>query len=76
MSRSYRRTPICGISKAESDKWYKTSEHRRERRSVKAAILQDIDADYPDPKRFGSPWKSAKDGKQWLGNKYPELMRK
>lgn len=34
MSRSHRKTPIIGVTKAPSDKSFKTSEHRRARRAL------------------------------------------
>lgn len=75
MSRSRRKTPIVGMTTAESDKPFKIAEHRRERRSVRAAVRQLEDA--PDPKEFGNPWHGEKDGKQWLDLSHRgELMRK
>jgi hypothetical protein len=74
MSRSYRRIPITGITTSESDKWFKRSEHRRERRAVRGAL--DTGMDIPHRKGFGNPWNGSKDGKQWLGDDYPALMRK
>lgn len=38
MSRSRRKTPIIGMTTAESDKPFKQAEHRRERRAVKAVV--------------------------------------
>lgn len=75
MSRSRRKTPIVGMTTAESDKPFKEAEHRRERRSVRAAVKQLEDA--PDPKLFGNPCHAEKDGKQWLDLSHRgELMRK
>lgn len=75
MSRSRRKTPIIGVTTAGSDKPFKTAEHRRERRSVRATIKQLEEA--PDPRQFGNPWASEKDGKQWLDpSRHGELMRK
>lgn len=62
MSRSRKRTPIRGMTTAESDKPFKRIEHRRERRVVRSRIL---DEDLPSPKAFGNPWKSDKDGKRY-----------
>jgi hypothetical protein len=63
------------MTKADSDKRFKTAEHRRERRKLKETDLTD---DMPaDSKTFGNPWASEKDGKQWIDRKrFPELMRK
>jgi hypothetical protein len=38
MSRSRKKLPIGGMSKAESDKTYKVAEHRAERRTARAVI--------------------------------------
>ncbi len=75
MARSHRRTPVVGMTTATSDKAFKAAEHRRERRSVRTAVKQ-MD-EIPDPKLFGDPCHSEKDGKQWLDpSKHEELMRK
>lgn len=63
MSRSRRKTPICGFTTIESDKWFKAKEHRRERAAVRAALVHEQDA--PDTREFGNPWASGKDGKQY-----------
>ncbi|GFE65100.1 hypothetical protein [Litoreibacter roseus] len=75
MSRSRRKTPITGITKAESDKRFKKVEHKRARQKLKAADLTEYTQ--PDPKAFGNPWASDKDGKQRIDpDKFPDLMRK
>ena len=74
MSRSFRKTPVVGVAKAESDKPFKVREHRRERRAVKAALK--ADGPLPDPRAFGNPWASEKDGKQFLADPEPRDMRK
>lgn len=75
MARSYRETPITGMTKAASDKRFKTAEHRRELRKLRETDLTG-DA-LADPKTFGNPWASEKDGKQWIDRaRFPELMRK
>lgn len=75
MARSYRKTSITGMTKAKSDKRFKTAEHRRERRKLKET---DLTVDMPAaPKTFGNAWASEKDGKQWIDRaRFPELMRK
>lgn len=74
MSRSRRKTPISGITKAESDKWFKRSEHRRERRAVSTALISGED-DLPSPKQYGNPWRALKDGKSWFDpNCFPQLI--
>lgn len=72
MTRSVRKTPIAGITIAESDKAYKVAEHRRERRAARqSSDVQDFDGNY------GDPWKAPKDGKSWFSaERRPALMRK
>lgn len=75
MSRSYRKTPICGMTTAASDKVFKKVEHKRARRAVNARDLTLDDA--PAGKEFGNPWGAPKDGKQWIDpERFPEIMRK
>lgn len=74
MSRSRRRTPIAGHTTARSDKWFKSSEHRRERAAVRSALSDDADV-LPHPNEFGSPWASPKDGKRWMAD-WPKVYRK
>lgn len=62
-----------GVTTAESDKFYKTTEHRRERRAVRFAIQAGKEA--PPPKAFGDPWRGHKDGKIWCRDR-PEIIRK
>ena len=75
MSRSYRKTPICGITKAASENAFKTAGHKRARRALSACDLEFGEA--PAAKQFGNPWAAPKDGKQWFDAKrFPDLMRK
>ena len=74
MSRSFRKTPVVGVAKAESDKPFKVREHRRERRVVKAALR--TDDPLPDRRAFGDPWNGDKDGKRFLDAPAPRDMRK
>jgi hypothetical protein len=77
MSRSRRKTPIFGMTKAESDKDYKVAEHRAERRSARAILCARLDQDdrHLHRKDYGNPCKSAKDGKQYFPS-HPREMRK
>lgn len=59
---------------AESEKAFKITEHRRERRAVHAAISGDLPV--PDAKRYGNPWAGPKDGRQYLRKPNERLMRK
>jgi hypothetical protein len=68
MSRSRRKTPIVGMTTAESDKSYKVGEHRAERRTYRARLMAVLD---PDDRRFharvyGDANHSNKDGKQYF----------
>ena len=69
MSRSRKKTPISGHTKAPSDKPFKIQEHKRERRVVKHRLTSAVDYDnmvLPDKENFGNAWNSPKDGKHWL----------
>lgn len=70
MTRSRRKVPIVGMTMAESDKVFKTQEHRRERRAVRQRV------DTPTQKKYGNPWASEKDGKQFVQQPSPKLLRK
>jgi hypothetical protein len=83
MSRSHRKTPITGITKSESEKDDKQRAHRRARlaskRSTKSTVLaggyeeqRSVKLEHPKSGRASF----AKDGKQWFGRRYPELLRK
>jgi hypothetical protein len=74
MTRSIRKTPIVGMTTAETDKPYKALEHRRERRAVKVALR--ADEPLPDRRAFGDPWDGDKDGKQFLADPEPRDLRK
>ena len=67
MSRSYRKTPIGGITSCSSDKLFKTAEHKRARRATRAT---DLSAEEPPAeKQFGNPWSAPKDDKRWFDAK-------
>lgn len=74
MTRSRRKTPIIGITTAESEKDFKQIEHRRERRKVHSAVKSGEEA--PDHRHFGNPWSGPKDGRQFLHEPNERLMRK
>jgi hypothetical protein len=73
MSRSYKRHPGGGHTVAESDKPYKTAEHRRERRKAAAALAR---GEEPPEDNYGDPCKSPKDGKQYWRTHNAKWMRK
>lgn len=79
MSRSRRKTPICGWTTAHSEKWYKRKVNRKFRRKVKLFIIAGKEL-MPIVDEVGDIYNFAKDGKQYLGvdamKKYPDCMRK
>ena len=64
MTRSRKRTPICGFSTTESEKAFKQKEARR-RRAAERSGKEYVPASY-----------GPKDGRQWLGKRYPKDLRK
>lgn len=78
MSRSRRKTPISGITTAESEKQDKQIANRRERhrnRQILGCFLDDTLLMHR--KQAGNPWLMEKDGKAFFDpEKSPELMRK
>ena len=75
MSRSYRKTPICGMTTKASDKPFKKAAHRQARRALYARDLTSEEP--PAEKAYGNPWGAPKDGKQWIDtSRFPEIMRK
>ena len=80
MSRSRKNTPIVGNTLAESDKKFKTQEHKKERRNTKHKLnieWYDEDLLFSSKKEYGSDWNSDKDGKHWMtGPNKERYMRK
>jgi hypothetical protein len=78
MTRSRKKTPITGMTTAESEKAEKLAAHKRERRRVRQTIQSDPGAEIlPHTREVSSPWLMAKDGKQYLGTQAkPEHLRK
>lgn len=75
MSRSYRKTPICGMTKKESDKLFKKAAHKQARRAEHARDLTVNEP--PTEKEYGNPCGGPKVGKQWINAKdWPQIMRK
>lgn len=82
MSRSRRKTPITGMSMAETTKPYKRiragNERMHKRVLLRGAILGDEHAMEQlevESVRWNE-WLCPRDGKQWIGNEFPKLMRK
>jgi hypothetical protein len=84
MSRSRRKTPIVGLTTSESEKEDKRLANRRARHAHKRAVYSAVRAVEADGiislARAHHPtsgrWTFAKDGKQWIGNRRPKLLRK
>lgn len=78
MSRSRRKSPICGNTTARSEKYDKRKNNRRIRRAVKMAIHDDPEpSTLPDDRELSDPWLMKKDGKSRFDpEEYPEHMRK
>jgi hypothetical protein len=66
MSRSRRKTPITGITTANSEKWWKRKSNRRWRRAVKMALRKGKEI-LPKRKETGDSSWGPKDGKVYLG---------
>jgi hypothetical protein len=76
MSRSRRKTPVMGITKAESDKRDKILAHRRQRRQVRTALASGV-AEVTTCRKAGDVWSVAKDGKSRFDpTQFPKLMHK
>ena len=78
MSRSRRKTPITGITTAESDGAWKAKAARKLRHKVRQTLNTTLDSDAFAGKRWDvvNPWDAPKDGKAWLRQADPKLMRK
>ena len=78
MSRSHRKTPISGITTADSDHPWKKMAARKLRHRVKQELKATLDGDRFAGKRWDlvNPCSSEKDGKSYLHNPEPRWMRK
>ena len=78
MSRSRRKTPISGITTAESEAEWKAKAARSARHATKQTLLQTLDGDQLEVKRWAhvDPWTGPKDGKGWFRSSDPRNMRK
>lgn len=75
MGKSYRKTPISGITCSESEKDDKKAWHRRHRRKEAEALRAEDYDNVPDIKEVSNPWTMAKDGKAYMPN-WKEVLRK
>ena len=76
MSDSFRHTPIVGNTMSKSEKKDKRFANRSWRRVVKILIHAGVFDALPAQREVSNIWSFDKDGKHWIGNRYPELMRK
>jgi hypothetical protein len=75
MSRSKRRTPIFGMTLAESEKADKRIANRRLRAHERVAFASGREV-IPGIRDVSSTWTFAKDGRQYWRNAAAEDMRK
>ena len=88
MSRSNKRTPICGMTTAESEKQDKRLANRSLRRKSRAVLKtsasgpaelvaeQNNSLVLPTIREVSNVYTFDKDGKQWLNNPDPKDLRK
>lgn len=78
MSRSRRRTPICGYTSAKSEHVWKKRASRSLRHWAKQVLAASLNDTRFSGKRWErlNPWDGDKDGKHWFGQRYPRLLRK
>ena len=76
MARSRRSTPIVSITTSASEKQDKRQANRNCRAALQRALRLDADAILPILRDVSDPWCMAKDGRQWIGTRFPELLRK
>jgi len=70
MTRSYRKTPMAGITIARSEKQDKRHANRRLRRKVRTGALELL------LREVSSVWGFEKDGKRYWRNPSAKFMRK
>ena len=79
MSRSYKKTPICGLTTAKSEKEDKRLANRRFRRASRNLVKSNREPFYR-LREVCNVWDFAKDGKMYYDKeavkKYPKALRK
>lgn len=75
MARSFRRTPISGLTNARSDKLFKRQTARRLRSAVRGALRTQRHETLAHASKIASRWDSRKDGKAWFGHLPPQRLR-
>lgn len=78
MSRSYRKTPIGGITTTQSEAEWKAKAARKLRAATRVSLAKQPEGEALCGKRWEvlNPWDGPKDGKHWFGSSYPKSMRK
>lgn len=75
MSRSYRKTPISGITIGDSEKWDKQKANRKLRHKVKEAVEKDAEV-LPERREVSNVYMFWKDGKHWFDPETTTVLRK
>ncbi len=75
MSRSKRKTPITGITSAETVKGDKRNANRKFRRVTKVQVKKG-DQPFLDLNEISNVWSFDKDGKKFLKNPTKKDLRK
>jgi hypothetical protein len=80
VSRSYRKTPIIGMTGSRSsEREFKRQEHQRERSHLRN-VINNVDGDtdlwIKPRKKFGNPWSGPKDGKTFWSEMPDKFRRK
>ncbi len=78
MSNSRKNAPVSSITTARSEKDYKRTENRAQRRRSRQVLAESDElSDLPHGRQYGNPWCGPKDGKLRFDPKaFPEAMRK
>ena len=76
MTRSRKRYPIGGNTKADSDKAWKRMAHRATRKRTRQAIATGRFDALPVVREVMPVWAMPKDGKQWNRWRQEKEMRK
>jgi hypothetical protein len=75
MSRSRKKTPIFGMTKAQSEKEDKRLANRRLRRAIANLDLTEVEV-VPVIREVSDPWLMAKDGKGYRPDLDKKYLRK
>ena len=78
MSRSRRKTPVCGITTAQSEKQDKRIANRRFRRAIRQQMQAEPQVEVlPQRREVSDVWAMDKDGKtRFDPEQHPKEMRK